>query len=271
MDMQMAEGTHTKNEYFGIFQALRKLQMPNSYDFDLYEGYYADFYEALTNKTNYDVPFLLDQAALKSKGKKVLELACGSGRLLMHLANRGFAVKGMDLSEDMLNLCRNKLRQLPERLKRNIEVVHGDMTDFHLNESFPLIILSATSISLLPSEQHIVALLHSVERHLEPGGRFVFDFVVSNGSHNAHFRNGKVSGVTFNVGAGHKQFVLIGEQENEEDESAVMNFYAEVIKGDQTSRYFGSTYKKFFSEDKIMRCIEQSALSLCETKPDDLA
>ncbi|UUZ79176.1 class I SAM-dependent methyltransferase [Paenibacillus sp. P26] len=94
--------------YFGLFKQLRELNLPNTADYDLYQGYYAQFYEAVTVRTDYDIPIYLEQA--KQTGGPVLDLACGSGRVLMHLANAGYPVTGVDLSADMLQLCRRKLQ-----------------------------------------------------------------------------------------------------------------------------------------------------------------
>ncbi|QSF45029.1 daptide-type RiPP biosynthesis methyltransferase [Paenibacillus tianjinensis] len=251
--------------YFGVFQELRNLNMPGSVDFDLYEGYYSEFYEAVTGRTDYDIALILEQAGKLAEGRKVLELACGSGRILMHLANRGFSVTGLDLSEDMLKICRKKQAQLPARLSSRIETVQGDMTDFKLGERFPLIVLSATSISLLRELHDFKRMLGTVERHLEPGGRFIFDYVLSNQSHNSDYRGGRINSVTLNLGPDHKQFVLIGEEENLQQQSAVMNFYAEVIQNGETKRIFGSTFKKFFAEEAILQAIEESAFRIAES------
>lgn len=251
--------------YFGIFQDLRALNMPNSHDFDLYEGYYSEFYEAVAGRTDYDIPLLMEQAQLKAGQGKVLELACGSGRILMHLANRGYQAVGLDLSDDMLRICRKKQEQLPARFRGRIEVQQGDMTQFELGEKYPLIILSATSISLLQTREQVERLLQTVSEHLAEGGRFVFDYVLSNQQHNQGLRGGRVNGITLNIGADHKQFVLMGEEENLEAQSAVMNFYAEVIHQGDTQRFFGSTSKKFFAEEEIMECIRSCALEIVGT------
>jgi len=256
--------------YFGMFKDLRDLNMPNSYDFDLYEGYYSEFYEAVAGRTDYDIPLLLEQARGHAGQGKVLELACGSGRILMHMANRGIQVVGLDLSEDMLSICRKKQSQLPARLRSRIDVRQGDMTDFELGEKFPLIILSATSISLLRELEDFRRMLGTVERHLEDGGRFIFDYVLSNQEHNSAVRGGRVNGITLNLGPENKQFVLMGEEENLEKQSAVMNFYAEVIQQGETKRFFGSTFKKFFPEEDLLRVIGESAFQLVETRTYNL-
>ncbi|UUZ94707.1 class I SAM-dependent methyltransferase [Paenibacillus sp. P25] len=177
--------------YFGLFKQLRELNLPNTADYDLYQGYYAQFYEAVTVRTDYDIPIYLEQA--KQTGGPVLDLACGSGRVLMHLANAGYPVTGVDLSADMLQLCRRKLQQLPPRIKENVSLVQSDMTEFELGGTFGLIVLSATSITLLDDLGKVERLFRTVHRHLSLGGRFVFD--LSNPQEHAHqtLRDGKAS------------------------------------------------------------------------------
>ncbi|GGN99998.1 daptide-type RiPP biosynthesis methyltransferase [Saccharibacillus kuerlensis] len=251
--------------YFGIFKDLRSLNLPDSHDMDLYEGYYSEFYEALTDRTEYDIELLANQAERVRGQGRILELACGSGRVLIQLAGRGHSVIGLDLSPDMLNLYRRKGARLPQDVRERIEVGQADMTNFSCDEKYPLIVLSATSVSLLPDTAALERMLETVYAHLEEGGRFVFDYVYENSVHNREMRGGKVDGVTIDLGPDHKQFVLMGEHEEHESRTAVMNFYAEVVRDGSTRRYFGSTSKKFFPEAEIMECVRRSSLQLVET------
>ncbi|WP_051506956.1 daptide-type RiPP biosynthesis methyltransferase [Saccharibacillus sacchari] len=251
--------------YFGIFKELRSLNLPDSHDMDLYEGYYSEFYEALTERTEYDVELLAEQAERVRGQGRILELACGAGRVLIQLARRGHSTLGLDLSPDMLALYRRKSVRLPENVRDLIEVGQADMTSFAQAEKFPLIVLSATSVSLLPDMASVEKMLETVYAHLEEGGRFVFDYVYENSEHNREMRDGKVDGVTIDLGPDHKQFVLMGEHEEHDSRKAVMNFYAEVVQGGSTRRYFGSTSKSFFPEAQILDCVNRSSLKLIET------
>lgn len=114
------------------------------------------------------VPFLLAQA--RAVGGPVLELACGTGRLLQPLADAGFAATGIDSSPGMLAEARRK-----GGLARYIE---ADMRSFRLEPRFGLIFLAANSLSHLLDLDSFQACMARVREHLAPGGRFVVDVFV---------------------------------------------------------------------------------------------
>jgi ubiquinone/menaquinone biosynthesis C-methylase UbiE len=82
-----------------------------------------------------DVPFYL--ARLPSSEAQVLELGCGTGRVTVPLARHCAFICGIDHSEAMLRICRDKLSAAAIH---NAEVVLGDMSDFHLDRTFDFII-----------------------------------------------------------------------------------------------------------------------------------
>ena len=75
-----------------------------------------------------DLPFYLDLA--KAQGQRVLEVACGSGRVVVPLARAGFDVVGVDVSRSMLALAREKLDA--EGLAGRAELLEADMRRFDL-------------------------------------------------------------------------------------------------------------------------------------------
>jgi nitroreductase/ubiquinone/menaquinone biosynthesis C-methylase UbiE len=114
-----------------------------------------DFYQALAEK-------------VKSAGGIVLELACGTGRVALRLAQQGVAVTGLDLSPAMIAIARQKSAGL-----ENICWVVGDMRDFTLPHSFDLAIIPGHSFQNLNSSADQLACLESIHRHLKPGGTLV--------------------------------------------------------------------------------------------------
>lgn len=98
-----------------------------------YEGLLAEAYDVEQAWLD-DVNFY---AALAAKqGGKVLELGCGTGRVLIPLAEKGFRVTGLDSSEAMLRICRTKLAVLPVEVGDRIKLVCGDMRAFRLGSGF---------------------------------------------------------------------------------------------------------------------------------------
>jgi len=120
-----------------------------------------------------DVTFYVD-AARDSRGP-VLELGCGTGRVLIPTARAGIEIMGLDASEGMLDVCRGRLRGEPPDVQRRASLQRGDMRDFELSRTFRLVTIPFRPFQHLLTVQEQLACLVTVRRHLEPDGRLVFD------------------------------------------------------------------------------------------------
>ena len=104
-------------------------------------------------------------------GEPVLELACGSGRLTIPLANEGVNITGMDISEDMLHLAKLKASKSGASLR----FLQGDMQSFDLGEKFQFIFIPAQSLSHLQVREEIEDCFACVRQHLAGEGRFLIE------------------------------------------------------------------------------------------------
>src|SRR5271169_6670793 len=96
-----------------------------------YDSFVAEYYDFLpTVAGRADLDFYLAEAT--KSGGPVLELGCGTGRVLVPIARPGFRVAGLDLSEMMLRRCREKLAGESAEVKKRISLHRGDMADFDL-------------------------------------------------------------------------------------------------------------------------------------------
>lgn len=103
--------------------------------------------------------------------RPVLELACGTGSILLPIAAQGIACEGVDLSSDMLAQARAKFEA--EALSASFHL--GDMASFDLGRKFGLIFIASNSLLHVHSADDIVRCFQSVRGHLDQGGRFAFD------------------------------------------------------------------------------------------------
>ena len=101
--------------------------------------------------------------------KNVLELGCGSGRLVCEMAKRGFSMTGLDLNPTALEYCKKKLKKLGV----NGQTVVGDMTKFQFDQPFDAAVNAINTFRHLESEEAALAHLECVAEHLKPGGVFV--------------------------------------------------------------------------------------------------
>ncbi|MBP7892260.1 MAG: class I SAM-dependent methyltransferase [Firmicutes bacterium] len=143
-----------------------------------YEGFFAEFYDILHSSYDADLKMYLGLA--KKYGDPVLELGCGTGRLLVPLAAAGHAVTGIDLSRDMLTRCREKLDIEGEATARRVSLVQGDIRRFGLGRKFSLIMAACNTILHCTSSQDLLAVFARAREHLAPAGVFVVDFSIPN-------------------------------------------------------------------------------------------
>lgn len=85
-----------------------------------------------------DIPFYIEYA--RKTGKEILVLGCGTGRVAIPLAEAGFNVTGLDLSDGMLEVFQKKLEAASEEVRSRIKYVKGDMSRFSFDKEYDLII-----------------------------------------------------------------------------------------------------------------------------------
>ena len=104
--------------------------------------------------------------------RRLLEPACGTGRLVTELAARGYDLVGLDLSKPSLAFLRRRLA----RRKLQAEILHGDMSDFELSEPVDAAYSTFDGFRHLLTEETALGHLQSVARALRPGGIYLLGF-----------------------------------------------------------------------------------------------
>jgi SAM-dependent methyltransferase len=110
------------------------------------------------------------ELARAQRGKRVLELGAGTGRVTALLARGGARVLGIDLSSEMLDRGRARLADAP-----GVELVQTDMRRLALQERFDLVVAADDPFSHLVEDADRDAALTTIAAHIAPGGRFVLD------------------------------------------------------------------------------------------------
>ncbi len=137
------------------------------------EKYYRDtarFYDAFVERP--DETLYLELA--ERFGSPILELACGTGRITLILAQAGYDITGIELSPEMLEIAQEKLQQLPDDVQSRVSLNHGDMTNFKLDKKFAMVIIPWSFKFLLTTEDQL-ACLRQVRKHLADDGVFILD------------------------------------------------------------------------------------------------
>jgi SAM-dependent methyltransferase len=129
----------------------------------------ARLYDPWSRSVVEDVSFYVDEAV--RAGGPVLELGVGTARIAVPMAVAGVEVVGVDLSEGMLEVARERADLAGVR----IDLRHGDMREPPVEGSFPLVVIPFRSLLHMETEIDRRSVLRAVAERLAPGGRFVFD------------------------------------------------------------------------------------------------
>jgi SAM-dependent methyltransferase len=124
------------------------------------------------------------------KKNTILEIGCGTGNLATHFINSSIHYNGLDLSEDMVKLAKEK--------NPNGDFQQGNITDFTLEKKVDAVLITGRTTSYLFENRDINSALKSITKNLNSNGLLVFDFIdasrffkiIKNGKaiiHNADF------------------------------------------------------------------------------------
>jgi SAM-dependent methyltransferase len=119
-----------------------------------------------------DIPFYVKQ--IPSPDANVLELGCGTGRVLLSLISHCGYIHGLEISVAMLNICQKKLEKenVPQH-KVCVEI--ADMTDFDLARKYDLIIAPYRAFQNLERDEQIDRFFKCVKKHLAVDGSCILN------------------------------------------------------------------------------------------------
>lgn len=133
-----------------------------------------------------EMPFILSILGSPVE-KRILDLACGSGRHAVALAASGAEVIGLDMSETMIHMART----LAQSLDVKPEFIIADMIDLLsvVDGSFDCVICLGNSLSLLPNLESVECIANDVYGILKPGASFIVQVLNFEEIHWTGFRN----------------------------------------------------------------------------------
>lgn len=144
--------------------------------FTAFQSDYAEYYDMLYKDKNYEIECdFLEQIFNRFSNKRpltILDVGCGTGGHSILLAKRGYKVTGVDVSEAMVAIAREKARR--EGLDIPFHV--SPMEAMELHQQFDVVICMFNAINYVVSDQALKRALINIRQHLVPGGLFLFDF-----------------------------------------------------------------------------------------------
>jgi len=129
---------------------------------------FAEVYDLVTPEEFYFDYYNFIKKILKSlnfKPQNILDVACGTGRLAKIFLDKDYDVKGLDISESMLEIAR----------KRGLKVYQSNMVDFNVGQKYDLIISTYDSLNYVLQESSLKKCFNSIKKHLNQKGIFICD------------------------------------------------------------------------------------------------
>jgi SAM-dependent methyltransferase len=129
----------------------------------------GELYDILAGDLDYGLDFYIDLA--KRAGGPVLDIGCGTGRVLLPCLQAGVDIDGLDLFEPMLA----RLRESATKLGLSPRLYRADMSDFQLPRRYALIMIPFNAFTHNLTQESQIRCLECCREHLRPGGTLVFD------------------------------------------------------------------------------------------------
>jgi ubiquinone/menaquinone biosynthesis C-methylase UbiE len=240
-----------------------------------YQGLMAQAWDALRGDTSQwpDRPFYLE--IIQRHGQPVLDVGCGTGRLLLDYLQQGIDIDGVDNSPDMLAICRQKAEELG--LAPNLYEQYMEVLD--LPRSYQTILIPSSSLQLITEPEMVERAMHRLLALLLPGGVLVASVMTlwSEGdpleSEWESMATRETDGATFRRVA-RSRYVAESECEHTEDHYQLIRdgvvVAEEINRRSPATRSYTPTQAKALFETAGLREVQvYSEFTLEPVKPDD--
>lgn len=107
----------------------------------------------------------------KNKDARILELCCGTGRLTLPIAKKGYNISGVDITSSMLEQAKTKALEAD----LEVEFIEADIRTLNLPEKYDFIFIPFNSIHHLYLNSDLFQTLNVVKKHLKENGLFLLD------------------------------------------------------------------------------------------------
>lgn len=228
------------------------------------DGY--DAISAVYDLLNADIDYVkwadFVEAAFKrfssAKPEIVLDLACGTGRMTLELASRGYDMIGVDGSEDMLARA---YENMYEREMSGVLFLNQDMRDFELYGTVGATLSCLDSINYMLGEDDLRRCFACVHNYLDPDGLFLFDVNTPYKFKHVYGDNAYVLEDELELGDGEYAAVYCGWQNDYDEQSGDCDFYLSLFEELEDGSYRRSDEHQrehCFSFDELKAALKSS-------------
>lgn len=136
---------------------------------------YADYYDTVYGYKNYPAECRFLEKVFKKysvkKNPSILDLGCGTGNHALTLAKSGNRVIGVDLSDKMIEIAKEKAKE--QRIK--VDFHRGDARNLNLNKKFDIVLLMFNIIGYQVTNRDLASTFKTANKHLKQGGLLILD------------------------------------------------------------------------------------------------
>lgn len=139
---------------------------------------YSRYYDLLYREKDYagEAEYIVGLIrAYAPQAKNVMEIGCGTGAHAAELAQTGFEVSGVDMSDGMLEAAESRRASSAPDVASRLEFSHGDARSVRLEKRFDVVISLFHVMSYQTTNADLQAAFATAREHLAPGGVFIFD------------------------------------------------------------------------------------------------
>jgi SAM-dependent methyltransferase len=172
----MRKKPSTLNRFFYSSTVHLNPQRETEFSMQIY-GDYSRYYNLLYKDKDYAGEAEYVQGLITKHipgARTVLDLGCGTGKHDLLLAQMGYKVTGVDLSDEMLAVANSQFASLNSQLS-TLNFFQGDIRSVRIDKTFDVVISLFHVISYQTTNEDIAAAFATARAHLNPGGIFIFD------------------------------------------------------------------------------------------------
>ncbi len=214
---------------------------------------FAQVYDRFMEDVDYDMWVKYLKEIWRNYGlepKLAAELGCGTGNITVRLAKSGIEMIGIDISEEMLNIAREKAEE------ENAEILYlcQDMCEFELYGTVDTIVSLCDSINYITEEDDLLQVFKLVNNYLEPKGLFIFDV-------NTEYKFKNVLGE--NTFAQSDEDAAYIWQNTYDEIEKINEYYVDFFIAENDGKYLRVEechYERAYSIEEIKGIIEQSGM-----------
>jgi SAM-dependent methyltransferase len=142
-------------------------------------GAYARYYDLLYKDKDYAAEVCFVETLLTRYAphtRSILELGCGTGTHALLLAEKGFSLHGVDISDEMLEVAQGRCASLVPEVKKSLSFSQGNVCDCRIDRVFDAVISLFHVVSYQSTNADLYAMFETAALHMKSGGVFIFDY-----------------------------------------------------------------------------------------------